>query len=387
MKKTLIAAAALASLAGVAQAQSVTLYGRVDVGFEYVSDTTTNGLQIAGSPTDSVSKLQNGGILPSIWGMRGSEDLGNGLKAVFNLESDFGGDTGGSRGLGNISTLFGRQANVGLSGSFGTVLLGRQYSPAILADLGTDPRGYKESFSSLLTYALSQNPAGNSLGEGNNGAGIFTSNMISYTGAFGPVTLRAGYGLGEVAGKGSDRSTIALGLTYSGPITVSASYKLIKSTTTTVTVTPDNPNTPANELVTATGDMAETKRFSLGASVPLGNSLTFKAYYAVATGDRVDGVEIQDLQTLGLGVNWAWNPANTLTVAYYRGDDDKANGKTNDIVISNDYALSKRTTLYVQYVHADVDAGANVVGSIAVDRGIVAGEKTSIFGVGLKHDF
>ncbi len=360
MKKTLIAAAALASLAGVAQAQSVTLYGRVDVGFEYVSDVATAG------GTDSVSKLQNGGILPSIWGMRGSEDLGNGLKAVFNLESDFGGDTGGNRGLGNISNaLFGRQANVGLSGSFGTVLLGRQYSPAILADLGTDPRGFKESFSSLLTYALSQNPSTNGLGAGqnNNGAGIFTSNLISYTTAIGPVTLRAGYGLGEVAGESSDGSTVALGATYAGPVTVSGSYQLIKGT-----------------------GQEETKRFSAGVAVPFG-ALTFKAYFAQATGDNLAGVEVSDLQTYALGVNWAWNPANTLTVAYYHGDDDKFNGKSNDIVISNDYALSKRTTLYVQYVHADVDAGANVVGSIAVDRGIVAGEKTSIFGVGLKHDF
>lgn len=360
MKKTLIAAAALASMAGAVQAQSVTLYGRVDVGYEYVSDAS-NG---AGG-TDSVSKLQNGGILPSIWGMRGSEDLGGGLKAVFNLESDFGGDTGGSRGLGNISTLFGRQSNVGLSGSFGTVLLGRQYSPALLADLGTEPRGFKESFSLLLPYALSQNPGTNGLGQANNGAGIFTSNLISYTGAFGPVTLRAGYGLGERVGEASDLSTVSLGATYTGPITVSGSYQLIKGT-----------------------GSEETKRFSAGVAVPLGD-LTFKAYYSNATRDSVLGAEVQDLTHVALGVNYAWNAQNTLTFAYYYGKDDKVpgKGKSNDIVISNDYALSKRTTLYAQYVHADVDRDANVAGSIAVDRGIVAGEKTSIFSIGLKHDF
>lgn len=363
MNKTLIAAAALASLAGVAQAQSVTLYGRVDVGFEYVSKTA-NG---AGG-TDSVSKLQNGGILPSIWGLRGSEDLGNGLKAVFNLESDFDGSTGGERFDGALR-LFGRQANVGLSGGFGTVLLGRQYSPAILADLGTEPRGFKESFSLLLPYAGSQAPAGNAT-TGNNFLGIFNGNMVSYTGAFGPVTLRAGYGLGEVAGQSSAGRTIALGATYTGPVTVSGSYQSIKG------------------LPAAAKD-AETKRYSLGVAVPLGD-LTLKAYYSNSVGDNATGTEVQDLSNIGLGVNYAWAPANTLTVAYYHGKDKKfagGNGKTNDIVISNDYALSKRTTFYAQYVHADVDANANVVGSVAWDRGIVAGEKTSILSIGLKHDF
>lgn len=357
MKKTLIAAAALASLAGAVQAQSVTLYGRIDVGYEYVSDTAS------GTGTDSVSKLQNGGILPSIWGLRGSEDLGGGLKAVFNLEGDFDGSTGGER-FGGALRLFGRQSNVGLSGGFGTILLGRQYSPAILADLGTEPRGFKESFSLLLPYALSQNPGANGI-TGNNFLGIFNGNMISYTGAFGPVTLRAGYGLGETVGESSDNSTVALGVTYAGPVTVSGSYQMIKA-----------------------AQQAETKRYSAGVAVPLGD-ITLKAYYSNSTRDSLAGVEDQDLTNFGLGVNFAWNAQNTLTLAYYHGKDDKVagKGKSNDIVISNDYALSKRTTLYAQYVHADVDADGNTAGSIAADRGIVAGEKTSIFSIGLKHDF
>ena len=136
MKKTVIAAAVLAASAGAAQAQNVTIYGIVDTGLEYQSKVAT------ASGDDSRFSMQNGGILPSIWGFKGSEDLGGGLKAVFNLEGDFGADTGGAR-FGGALMLFGRQANVGLSGGFGTVLLGRQYSPAILAELGTDPRGYK----------------------------------------------------------------------------------------------------------------------------------------------------------------------------------------------------------------------------------------------------
>lgn len=359
MKKTVIAAAVLAASAGAAQAQNVTIYGIVDAGVEYQSKVATAG------GDDSLVRLQNGGILPSIWGFKGSEDLGGGLKAVFNLEGDFGSDTGGSRGLGNISQIFGRQANVGLSGSFGTVLLGRQYSPVILAELGTDPRGYKESFSSLLPYALTQLPEGNTgLEGGPNGLAIFTSNMVSYTNAFGPVTLRAGYGFGEVPGETSDNSTIALGVTYAGPVTVSATYHVIKG-----------------------GGEAETQRVGLGVSVPFG-SITLKGLYAMSQQDRAaDGVEISDADFFGIGVDWAWNPMNTLTVAWYRGDDDLADGKTNDLVISNDYAISKRTTIYAQFVYSDVDSGANGALSIAADRGPVAGEKTSILGLGIKHSF
>lgn len=79
MKKSLIAGAALAALAGYAQAQSVTIYGIVDVGFEHNSNP-------AGA--SALNSMQNGGIAPSIWGFRGSEDLGGGLKAVFNLEGE-----------------------------------------------------------------------------------------------------------------------------------------------------------------------------------------------------------------------------------------------------------------------------------------------------------
>lgn len=370
MKKTiaqrsLIAGAVLAMTAGVAQAQSVTLFGRIDVGVEHVTKIPTGP-----GTDDSLTKMQNGGILPSIWGMRGSEDLGGGLKAVFNLEGDFAGDTGGSRGLGNISTLFGRQANVGLSGGFGTVLLGRQYSPAILAELGTDPRGYKESFSSLLPYALSQIPSTNTglVATQPNGLAIFTSNMISYSNAFGPVSIGVGYGFGEVVGENNKNNTVAFGATYNGPVTVSATYQQIKG------LLED-----------------ETKRYAVGVAVPVG-PVKIKAIYAKATRDDVTGAEDQDADNWGIGADFAWGGNNTLTAAYYQGKDKAPGfgGKVKDFVISNDYALSKRTTLYVQFVHSDFDATANQNLSIAADRYLgvdMRDKKSSIFGAGIKHDF
>ncbi len=357
VRRSLIGAAVLAATAGAAQAQNVTLFGRLDVGLQF-----TNKVNAAG---DSLSEVKNGGILPSIWGMRGSEDLGSGLKAVFNLESDFSGDTGGSRGLGSISGAFGRQANVGLSGGFGTVLLGRQYSPAILAELGTDPRGYKESYSMLLPYALTQAPAGNATGP-NNGLGIFTSNLVSYSNAFGPVNLGVAYGFGEVAGDNSAGRTVSLGVSYNGPVVVSFSYQTIRG------------------LGATSGD--ETKRVGVGAAVPLGD-FTIKGLFARADYDFGSGAPTAKTDSFGVGADWRWSPANSATVALYQGKNKGvADGTTRSIVLSNDHSLSKRTVLYGQFVHVDRDINAGPETSIAAG-GTPAGQKASIIGVGIKHDF
>lgn len=370
VKRSLIAGAVLATAAGHANAQSsVTIYGRLDNGVRYTSKAP-NG--------EKLTDLANGGMLPSIWGFKGSEDLGGGVKAVFNLEGDFDGSTGGSRGLGSISSnLFGRQANVGLSGGFGTVLLGRQYSPALLADLGTEPRGYRESYSSLLTFAATQLPGGNELGP-NNAGGIFTSNLVSYSNAFGPVNVGIGYGFGEVAGESSQGDTVALGVSYNGPITVSGSYQQISGL--------------------GVGTNAETKRYSLGVSVPIG-AITLKGYYAKATEDNAAGTEISDTNNYGVGAQWAWNPQNLLLVSYYYGKDDATaageQDKNKTLVVTNEYSFSKRTTLYGTWAYVDSDTSAALTNGAAgtLSRTSVVldatqrGEKAHILHVGLKHDF
>lgn len=357
IKHSLIAGAALASLAGAVQAQSVTLYGRIDVGVEYNSKTGNN--------QDGRVHLRDGGIRPSIWGLKGSEDLGGGLKAVFNLESDFGGDNGADRfrdtfGIQASLVPFGRQANVGLSGGFGTVLLGRQYSPALLAEFGVEPRAFKESYSGLMPYALAQLPDGNGLGP-NNWGGIFTGNMISYSGSFGPVNVGAGYGFGENLG-GSNARTYSLGVSYTGPVTVGASYQQIEGA----------------------GNDAETQRYAIGVAVPFG-AITAKLHYANASQDNAAGVEVQETDTISAGLDFAWNPQNTATLAYYHVKGDRGSeGKSKSLVLSNDYALSKRTTLYAQLVYIDKDSDAPFDISIF---DAVAGEKTTIFGVGVSHNF
>src|SRR5689334_13059243 len=115
MKKSLLALVALGAFAGAAHAQStVTLYGISDEGFMFNNNAKGKHLY----------SMASGVMQGSRWGLRGTEDLGGGLKAVFVLENGFDVNTGALK-QGGLE--FGRQAYVGLSSGFGTVTLGRQY--------------------------------------------------------------------------------------------------------------------------------------------------------------------------------------------------------------------------------------------------------------------
>jgi GBP family porin len=118
MKKSLIALAVLGAFAGAASAQSsVTLYGIVDVNLQRTDPK-------AGTTTDpqATTGVNGGHLAGNRWGLRGSEDLGGGMRAIFQLESGFSIDTGTSAQGGR---LFGRQAYAGLAGGFGTLVAGR----------------------------------------------------------------------------------------------------------------------------------------------------------------------------------------------------------------------------------------------------------------------
>ena len=136
MKKTLAALAVLGAFAGSAMAADVTLYGALDTGFEYKHTKST------GEKAVDKFDMQTGWDTGYRWGLKGSEDLGNGYKVGFKLESGFNGDDGT---MGQGSRLFGREAGLTLSGPFGSVAFGR--FGGISSSCGTyDMLGYVESF-------------------------------------------------------------------------------------------------------------------------------------------------------------------------------------------------------------------------------------------------
>src|ERR1700758_3627971 len=120
MKKSLLAGVVFSMTSSVAFAQSsVTLYGIVDEGFNFNSNSDGHRQYY----------LSSGELQGSRFGLRGAEDLGGGLSAIFVLENGFDLNTGK---LGQGGLMFGRQAYVGLSSSqFGTVTLGRQYDSVV----------------------------------------------------------------------------------------------------------------------------------------------------------------------------------------------------------------------------------------------------------------
>ncbi len=227
MKKTLLAAALIAGFAGAAQAEtSVTLYGIVDAGIGY---TRTSGNYVTkGVKHDMTSNrwgMANGVENGSRWGMKGTEDLGDGLQAVFQLESGFDPSTGDSSQGGR---LFGRQATIGLqSANWGRLDFGRQTNIASKFEGAFDP------FMALYHNA----EAGTAFQSANT---YHVDNMIQYqTPDISGFRFGIGYSgnaNGSITGSntaGSQTSNnsqeFTTGLRYTnGPIDVTAAYDLLR---------------------------------------------------------------------------------------------------------------------------------------------------------------
>ena len=170
MKKSLVALAALA-VAGIASAQSsVTLFGVLDAAVSGYSNKSENRF---GSATVSSTQLSNSGYNASRLGFRGTEDLGGGLAASFWLEAGINNDDGtGAKSGSNVQgggLSFSRRSTVSLSGNFGEVRLGRDYTPTFWNDTVFDPFGtngvgtnliYTATNSVVNGYARSSNSVG-----------------------------------------------------------------------------------------------------------------------------------------------------------------------------------------------------------------------------------
>ena len=168
-----VAAMAVAPVA-LAQTPGVTLFGIIDTGVEYVTDVGSAGQGLWRVPTQT-------GTVASRVGVRGSENLGGGLRAEFVIENGFAPDMGTAAQGGR---LFGRQAWVGLSGPWGTVSLGRQYTMLFWSLLDADLLGPNMYSSGSLDSYIPNARA---------------DNAIAYRGKFGGLTLGATWSFGRDA--------------------------------------------------------------------------------------------------------------------------------------------------------------------------------------------
>lgn len=348
MKKSLIALAVLGAFAGAASAQSsVTLYGLVDLSYQYTKagDAPTLGAA-AGT---NVSKLTDGHAYGpgSRWGLRVSEDLGSGLKANVVLESGFDADTGNMQ-QGN--RLFGRQAFVSLASSAaGEVRLGRQYT------LHDEVQALNNPFGNSTVL----NPGGGAFGNttGTVAAGgtriplfidaVRQDNAIQYISpSFGGFRLQGMIGLDE---KTADRYTGIKGVFSQGPINVALAYEQSK----------DKDNTAGggtvNKIVSLGGnyDFGVAKLF---AGYQQGKDLAAGAGFAGALAvPAVGGAAFvaNELKAFTIGASM---PIGAFTVgANYTKSKLEAGGLDRDLAKAGvvvQYALSKSTSVYTGYAQA-----------------------------------
>lgn len=372
-KTSLVALLALSAIAGSAQAQSsVAIYGVVDAGVVYVNNQKTSS-----GGTGSVTALNTGGVTPSIFGFKGSEDLGGGLKANFNLEGHFFAGTGQA---GQWGGLFGRQSNVGLSNSYGSITLGKQYSPAVLAFAATDPRGLRETFSGLISWALTQSPinVGTATAPANSNAPIdvFVANALALSTKIADVNLSGSYSFGENAGSNAANRVISLGAVYTGPVTLSASYQ--------------SDNGQKLGLIGGTG--VQTRKYSIGAGYVIGDATLTVNYLNNKNSDPASGAELSQYRVYGAGLNYRTSISNTATLAYYYSTNkDGTNDNSKTVILSDEYALSKRTTLYGLVAAAKAGSGYTVGSAFGVANNnlylATGGKTTTAVELGIKHTF
>lgn len=319
---------------GLAQAQSsVTLYGAIDTSLRY----TTNNKGANGP--GSVLQLTQGAIQGSRWGLRGSEDLGGGTRALFDLESGFLLNNGTFDQQGQ---LFGRQAWVGLSNPvFGRLLAGRIYGIpfGLLSDF--DPLGIGNYLENAYIPRI---------------VGCRYDNTVDYSISRGPFTLELQRGIGGQAGSAVQGSTTAMGLSYNqngleiggvaqesrdanekrliifgggshytiGPVTLYAMYL--------------NARRDAGFTVSSAtgGALANTSL--------IGNSTTVLGANT-QTAQRIDSY-------MSFGAGYRITPALSITGGYFQDDvghvvNDQS-GKIRTALVNVDYLLSKRTDIYAE---------------------------------------
>lgn len=340
----------------MAQAQgTVTLYGLVDGSLLYTSKTlnTTTG-QNAGhqfSFTDS-------GLSPSNFGLTGTEDLGGGLKAEFKLESGISVANGGFNDSNGY--FFGRQAYVGVTGGFGEVKAGLQFSPFFLSLYDLDPRGLSQFGSSLVIYA-----------DNVFATGIFTPNAFSYT---SPVLwgfqASALLSLGSVAGDFQKGRQYSASLKYdNGTLMVSASYFNANASTGSALMT----TTPTQLPVSFQGRQ-------LGVSYKIGRLTAKASFVNFRVGDQSNNV-------YGGGADFLAQPQLDLNAGvWYQEQRKQTTNHSLLAAIGASYFLSRATTLYAQVAvvnnHGTMDTGLSINNAM-----FGAGGTTTGVNLGIRHLF
>jgi len=383
-----MATAALLACSGSAFAQSsVTLYGVVDVNIEYANHlgaVPTAANQFNRGPSNDVYRMNSGGYSGSRWGIRGTEDLGGGLRALFVLENGFNVDTGTLQQGGR---LFGRQAFVAVQkDGIGQLSLGRQYASMFEALANFAPAAYATQYEPTVLLT---------------GPNFREDNTVKYTGQFGPVIALAhwsfGTGLalpqtvglatpiggnGEVPGQFRRDTAYGAAVAYqAGPIGVTIGYDQWNPT-----------------IGTGTGTW---KKAAVAASYTFGNLAKIMGGYRWGQSKGAADVLTQRDDFYWIGANYQLTPAIGLTLEYNYDNVKSLFGDTHvanpwQIAFIASYSFSKRTDVYLSTAYAK-NAGlmmeslaTGFANSLSLGNNyVLANGQSNMIGValGLRHKF
>lgn len=385
MSKKLLAAAiaaALAPAAVMAEASNVTIYGRIDYGFMSRGGDDRGNAQAGQNGRQNA--FEDGIAGGNRIGFRGNEDLGNGLKAIFEIEFGFNGDTNG------VAGTFNRHSWVGLEGAFGTVLGGRvdgarysfvgQYDPfknRTVANAGslfgvTSGLGQAGRADNAVVYITPE------LAPGLKFLGAYTTSLLTEEGVN---SLAAPFNGDGSENKSGNTPLYAVAALYNnGPLSVTLDYE----------------NLQVKKSALAGGGDLEFDLYVAGASYDFGVA-KLSAYYEKTQGDDALSKTISDGDGWLIGLSAPVTSNITLKASYVKANDDRAAQRDcSKWGFGGEYAFSKRTMAYATYAKLDNDrnatcaisktaAGAGGTATATGNNG--AGYGDSGFNVGIAHTF
>jgi predicted porin len=382
MKKQVIALAVSAAFAAPVFAQTtVTLYGLIDEGFDYTNS-------VGGK---SLSELQSGYAQGSRWGLKGTEDLGGGLKAVFQLENGFNVNNGK---LGQGGLMFGRQAYVGLSNdTYGTVTVGRQYDSLVDYLAQTTANGNWAGY--LFSHPYDNDNTDNS---------FRVNNTVKYASpSFAGFQAGGTYSFSNDTNFANNRQYSIGGQYANGGLLVAAAY-----------LQANNPSSSAIGAINNGGDenfLAKRLRvFGGGVNYTFGSatagfvytntdltsplSTTYISGSILPASGTLNALKFQNFEVNG---KYQFTPAFFVGAQYvytmesYDASSGSAKPKIHSVGLMADYNISKRTDFYVQGAYQKV--AGDKTGS-ALDQAYVPGaadasstQNQVVFRVAIRHKF
>ncbi len=350
MKKTLIALAALGMVAGAAQASNVTIYGQLQPSYDFMT------VKQDGNDVDYTNMNDNASRI----GFKGSEDLGNGLQAVFKLESYFNMvDGAGFDGA--------RDTYVGLKGDFGTVMVGN------IDSVYKKISAKYDSFSDTIgDYNSIMGARGVTFPDNNKDHNRRNTKTLNYVSpSMSGITVMANYAL---AGQPDiTTNSWGLGATYDcGALNLFAAYERQNNV--------GAPSIPEFAY--------KSKAWKVGASYDFGQGTTLKGIYADGELTYVDTIDF-GARHIFLGVDHKLNSNTTLMASYIdAGDIDyipESGAKAWNVGVN--YKLSKRTSVQGIYAYLKNDENGLYTNDAGYAGDSDGGAKISGFSVRLQHKF